>query len=104
MRNILSILLLSVCYSQDCGEGYIWNNETIIYGGLPGCHFSKNSKDLYILNINTLQRLSSIEVSSCYIRVFVALFISMCVHTTSNLREFSKCLIRYVNLIWFADK
>ena len=27
----------------------------------------------------------------------------VCVHTTPNLREFSKYFIRYVNLIWLAE-
>ena len=27
MRIILSILLLSVCYMQDCPEGYEWIHE-----------------------------------------------------------------------------
>jgi hypothetical protein len=34
----------------------------------------KNSTYFDILNINTLQRLSPIEVSSCYIRMNIGLF------------------------------
>ena len=63
MRMILSILLLSVCYSQDCGEGYIWNNETIIYGGLSGCHFSKNSNCFYQSDLDVLQDIIDLNES-----------------------------------------